>query len=68
MSLTKEGMFFTFQKENEKLRGDWITWGGYISRQDLLEGSKKADIILYPKVSSMGNLVDKDGNVIGTSE
>ena len=68
LSLTKEGMFFTFQKENEKLRGDWITWGGYISRQDLLEGSKKADIILYPKVSSMGNLVDKDGNVIGTSE
>lgn len=66
LSLTKEGMFFTFQKENEELRGDWITWGGYISRQDLLEGSKKADIILYPKVSSMGNIVDKDGNVIGT--
>ena len=43
-----------------------IIWYGYISWEDLLSGKNDVKVVLYPRVSSGGDLVDKDGNVIGT--
>lgn len=56
--------YITNQETGDK--GDWIIWYGYISWEDLLSGKNDVKVVLYPRVSSSGALVDKEGNVIGT--
>lgn len=42
-----------------------IEWYGYIRWEDLLSGKNDVEVVLKPSVSSTGNLVDKDGKLIG---
>ena len=65
---TKDGLYFDYYITNQESgdEGDWTTWYGYISWEDLLSGKNDVKVVLNPRVSSGGNLVDKDGNVIGT--
>ena len=65
---TKDGLYFDYYITNQETgdKGDWIIWYGYISWEDLLSGKNDVKVVLYPRVSSSGALVDKEGNVIGT--
>ena len=61
---TEKGVYLNYYITGES-EGDLIDWYGYISWEDLLSGKNDVRVILTPKVSSMGNLVDKDGKLIG---
>ena len=65
---TEQGVYFDYYIINQEsgILGDRIIWYGYISWEDLLSGKNDVKVVLNPRVSSGGNLVDKDGNVIGT--
>ena len=65
---TEQGVYFDYYIINQEsgILGDRIIWYGYISWEDLLSGKNDEKVVLYPRVSSSGALVDKEGNVIGT--
>ena len=61
---TEEGVYLNYYTIGET-EGDLIEWYGYIRWEDLLSGKNDVEVVLKPSVSSTGNLVDKDGKLIG---
>lgn len=65
-SETENGMFFRYvkQTEIEKDVTDTVTWYAYEDKQALLNGTDDIKIVIEPKVSSMSNPVDSEGNIL----
>lgn len=65
-SETEEGIFFRYVKqvEIEKNVADTVLWYAYIDKNALLSGSEDIQTVIEPKVSSMLNPVDSEGNIL----